>query len=181
MSDPTPMTQATVPATPRRAPTKVAKARPPTKTTARSAKAATTSRASASARRAKATARGAKAAGTKPATGATKASKRATKLPTASGAVALTQSVLPAPRTRTRRIRDAVPAAPPAVTIPVIGWTVALPGPNSIPWIAGLGIVAALEIIDWPVAMLLAVGHTVMTNSKNQQLRELAEGIESAL
>ena len=65
--------------------------------------------------------------------------------------------------------------------MPVTGWVVPLPAANSVPWIAGLALVAALEVIDWPVAVLLALGHTIMTNSKNKELRELAEGIESAL
>jgi len=49
------------------------------------------------------------------------------------------------------------------------------------PWLAGLVLVAALDIIDWPVAILLAVGHTIMTNTKNEELRQLAEGIEASL
>ena len=80
-----------------------------------------------------------------------------------------------------RRIRETMPPPPPGVTLPVTGWVVPLPTAAQIPWIAGLGLAAAVELIDWPVAILLAVGHTIMTNSKNEQLRELAEGVEAAL
>ncbi|GAC1318857.1 MAG: hypothetical protein NVSMB16_14910 [Acidimicrobiales bacterium] len=80
-----------------------------------------------------------------------------------------------------RRIRETMPPPPPGVTLPVTGWVFPLPTAAQIPWIAGLGLAAAVELIDWPVAILLAIGHTIMTNSKNEQLRELAEGIEAAL
>jgi hypothetical protein len=39
---------------------------------------------------------------------------------------------------------------------------------------------AAIDIIDWPVALAIAVGHTVATQSRNQVIRELADGIEAA-
>ncbi|GAC1304742.1 MAG: hypothetical protein NVSMB16_00010 [Acidimicrobiales bacterium] len=107
---------------------------------------------------------------------------------TSSGVTPATRAVVPAtPAVVTerhlakRRIREKMPPPTPGVTLPVTGWVVPLPTSAQLPWIAGLGIAAAIELIDWPVAILLAVGHTIMTNSKNEQLRELAEGIEAAL
>jgi len=98
------------------------------------------------------------------------------------GATAVEAVVMPpATRQQRRRIRESVPAPTPGLTLPGLGWTVSLPAPRTMPWLAGLVLVAALDIIDWPVAILLAVGHTIMTNTKNEELRQLAEGIEASL
>ncbi|GAC1316104.1 MAG: hypothetical protein NVSMB12_12570 [Acidimicrobiales bacterium] len=61
------------------------------------------------------------------------------------------------------------------------GWSVTLPHQKEWPWLAGVALVAAFDVIDWPVALLLGIGHTIVTNSRNQQLRELADGMDSAL
>lgn len=83
--------------------------------------------------------------------------------------------------TRGRKLSGHLPPRAPQVTLPVIGWTFALPPRREWPWIGGVALVAALDIIDWPVALIIAIGHTIMTNSHNEQLRELADGIEAAL
>lgn len=114
-----------------------------------------------------------------PGTGVTKRTTAVVRA--APAAVAATPAVVTERHLAKRRIRATMPPPPPGVTLPVTGWVIPLPTSAQIPWIAGLGIAAAIELIDWPVAILLAVGHTIMTNSKNQQLRELAEGIEAAL
>jgi len=46
-------------------------------------------------------------------------------------------------------------------------------------WYAGLGLIAALEIIEWPVALVIAIGHEVAHRARTRALRELAEGIET--
>ena len=48
-------------------------------------------------------------------------------------------------------------------------------------WFAGLALMAALEIIDWPVALVIAVGHEIAHRARNQALRELAEGVEAGI
>ncbi len=48
-------------------------------------------------------------------------------------------------------------------------------------WYAGLALMAALEIIDWPVALVIAVGHEIAHRARNQALRELAEGVEAGI
>ena len=48
-------------------------------------------------------------------------------------------------------------------------------------WYAGLGLMAALKIIDWPVALAIAVGHEIAHRARGRALRELAEGIEAGI
>jgi hypothetical protein len=40
---------------------------------------------------------------------------------------------------------------------------------------------AALEIIDWPVALVIAVGHEIAHRARSQALRELTEGVEAGI
>jgi hypothetical protein len=46
-------------------------------------------------------------------------------------------------------------------------------------WYAGLALMAAFEVIDWPIAVIIAVGHEIAHRARARALRELAEGIES--
>jgi hypothetical protein len=46
-------------------------------------------------------------------------------------------------------------------------------------WYGGLALMAALEIIDWPIAIVIAVGHEIAHRARTQALRELAEGVEA--
>ena len=86
-----------------------------------------------------------------------------------------------APTRARRKLSGHLPPPAPQVTLPVTGWTFVLPPRREWPWIGGVVLVAALDIIDWPVALIIAIGHTILTNSHNEQLRELADGIEAAL
>ena len=47
-------------------------------------------------------------------------------------------------------------------------------------WYLGLAVMAAFEVIDWPVAIVIGVGHEVAHRTHTAALRELAEGIEAA-
>ena len=38
---------------------------------------------------------------------------------------------------------------------------------------------AALEIIDWPVAIVIGIGHEIHHRARSRALRELTEGIEA--
>jgi hypothetical protein len=46
-------------------------------------------------------------------------------------------------------------------------------------WYGGLAVMAVLEVIDWPVALVIAVGHEIAYRARTRALRELAEGIEA--
>ena len=94
------------------------------------------------------------------------------------GVVVATSSV---PRPARRKLSGHLPPPSPQITLPVTGWTFMLPPRREWPWIGGVVLVAALDLIDWPVALIVAIGHTIMTNSHNEQLRELADGVEAAL
>jgi len=47
-------------------------------------------------------------------------------------------------------------------------------------WYLGLALMAAFEVIDWPVAIVIGVGHEIAHRTHRVALRELAEGIEAA-
>ena len=38
---------------------------------------------------------------------------------------------------------------------------------------------ALFEIIEWPVAVVIAVGHEIAHRAKNRAIREFAEGLEA--
>jgi hypothetical protein len=57
----------------------------------------------------------------------------------------------------------------PGVTIPVAGVHVALPPRQNIVYYAGLGAMAAFELIDWPVALAVAAGYALATHDHHQQ------------
>jgi hypothetical protein len=38
---------------------------------------------------------------------------------------------------------------------------------------------ALLEVIEWPVAVVIAVGHEIAHRARSRALREFAEGIEA--
>ena len=46
-------------------------------------------------------------------------------------------------------------------------------------WYVGLGLMAALDVIDWPIAIVIAVGHEIAHQARTEAIRELAEGIEA--
>src|SRR6204780_6001820 len=66
-----------------------------------------------------------------------------------------------------------------AITLPVIG-QVEIPRPEQLAYYGGLAALAALELIDWPVAVVIAAGHLLASNHHNRLLEELGEDIEEA-
>ena len=46
-------------------------------------------------------------------------------------------------------------------------------------WYAGLVVMAAIEVIEWPLAILMMVGHEIMHRSHSKALREFAKGVEA--
>lgn len=47
-------------------------------------------------------------------------------------------------------------------------------------WYVGLALMALFEVIDWPVALVIGVGHEIAHRARSQAMRELAEGVEAA-
>ncbi|MFG2131770.1 hypothetical protein ACGFNV_28670 [Streptomyces sp. NPDC048751] len=67
-----------------------------------------------------------------------------------------------------------------AVALDVFGQRVELPPPDHLAFLAGLGVLAALEVVEWPVALLLAVGHQLAHNHHSRVLREFGDALEEA-
>jgi hypothetical protein len=66
-----------------------------------------------------------------------------------------------------------------AINLPVIG-QVEIPRPEQLAYYGGLAALAAFELIDWPVAVVIAAGHLLASNHHNKLLEELGEAIEDA-
>jgi hypothetical protein len=74
------------------------------------------------------------------------------------------------------RVRDAEHFA---VTLPLVG-RVTIPRPEQLAYFGGLAALAALEIIEWPVALIIASGHVLADQHHNRLAEELGEAIEEA-
>jgi hypothetical protein len=46
-------------------------------------------------------------------------------------------------------------------------------------WYAGVTVMAMIEIIEWPLAIVMIVGHEIAHHAHSQALRDFAEGIEA--
>jgi hypothetical protein len=66
-----------------------------------------------------------------------------------------------------------------AVTVPVLG-EVKLPPPGHLAFYGGMMVLAAIELIEWPVAVALAAGHALASQHHNASIRELGEALEEA-
>ena len=53
-----------------------------------------------------------------------------------------------------------------------------LPHPR-LGWYAGLTVMAIVEIIEWPLAIIMMVGHEIAHRAHSQALRDFAEGVEA--
>ncbi len=65
------------------------------------------------------------------------------------------------------------------LALPLLG-RVQLPHPQNMAYYAGLGALAALELVEWPAAVALAVGHALTSQRHNRALDEFGEALEDA-
>lgn len=65
------------------------------------------------------------------------------------------------------------------IWVPVLG-KVCIPRPQHLAWYAGVGALAALEVIDWPVALILAAGKALADNHSSDTLREFGQALDQA-
>jgi hypothetical protein len=65
------------------------------------------------------------------------------------------------------------------VNVPVLG-QLEIPRPEQLAYFGGLAALAALELIDWPVALVIGAGHFLAANHHNRLLEELGEAMEEA-
>ncbi|GIJ79527.1 hypothetical protein SAMN05443287_107176 [Micromonospora phaseoli] len=62
------------------------------------------------------------------------------------------------------------------VDVPLLG-QVAVPPPDKIAYYAGIGVLTALQVIEWPLALVITAGHLLA----DQHLSGLAKGVGEAL
>ena len=74
------------------------------------------------------------------------------------------------------RIREARSLA---VDLPIVG-RVRIPHPEQVAYFGALAVLAAIEIIDWPIALAIAAGHVLMQNQHNRVAEEVGEALEDA-
>jgi hypothetical protein len=79
-------------------------------------------------------------------------------------------------RSAVDRIREAESFA---VQLPIVG-RVRIPRPDQLAYYGGLAVLAAIEIIDWPVALIIATGHALANQHHSRLAEELGEAIEEA-
>lgn len=65
------------------------------------------------------------------------------------------------------------------VDLPVVG-EVDLPGREELAFIGGIGALAILGVLEWPVALLLGLGHTLARSRHNKAMRAFGEALEEA-
>ncbi len=52
-------------------------------------------------------------------------------------------------------------------------------GAARVAWYVGLGAMAAFELVEWPLALLIGVTHAIETHSHDQIVDGLAGGVEA--
>jgi hypothetical protein len=66
-----------------------------------------------------------------------------------------------------------------ALTVPLIDLRLSAPSKGSLAFYGGLGTMAAFEIIEWPLALIVAAGHAISESSTNPEVQQAAEGLQS--
>ncbi|MDD4867449.1 MAG: hypothetical protein PHQ28_10145 [Mycobacterium sp.] len=65
------------------------------------------------------------------------------------------------------------------VKLPLLGKT-EIPRPEQLAYYGGLAALAAFELIDWPVAVVIAAGHILASSHHNRVLEEIGDAMENA-
>lgn len=65
------------------------------------------------------------------------------------------------------------------LSLPVIG-RISLPHPQDMAFYAGVAALVALEMLEWPAGVALAVGHALTSQRHNRVLEEFGEALEEA-
>jgi hypothetical protein len=79
-------------------------------------------------------------------------------------------------RDAVERVRDADSFA---VDLPVVG-RVRIPRPEQLAYYGALAALAAVEIIDWPIALVIGAGHALASNHHDRVAQEIGEALEDA-
>ncbi len=66
-----------------------------------------------------------------------------------------------------------------SIRIPLpLGGSVTLPPPQHLAWYAGVGALVVLEIVEWPIAAVLALGHLLADQHQSKVLSDFGEALE---
>ena len=65
------------------------------------------------------------------------------------------------------------------VRLPVVG-AVTIPCRDQLVFFGGLGLLAVVGLIEWPVAAVVGAGHVLAAKRSNKALREFGEALEQA-
>jgi hypothetical protein len=86
----------------------------------------------------------------------------------------------------TRPVEHAVLAADRALrrnsirlNLPIVG-ELSLPAGEEVVFIGGIGVLAVVGLLEWPVALLLGVGHTLAMSRNNKVVHAFGEALEEA-
>jgi hypothetical protein len=63
--------------------------------------------------------------------------------------------------------------------LPIVG-ELRLPAPEEVAFIGGVAALAVVGLLEWPVAVLLGVGHALGTSRRNKVVRSFGEALEEA-
>ena len=65
------------------------------------------------------------------------------------------------------------------MSLPLLG-KVKLPATDELAFLGGVGVLAVVGAIEWPIAAVLVAGHTLACSHRNKVVREFGEALESA-
>ncbi|GII57110.1 hypothetical protein Pth03_54990 [Planotetraspora thailandica] len=74
--------------------------------------------------------------------------------------------------------RSTVPARP-KITVPVLG-TLVMPPPDHLVFYAALGVLGVLEIVEWPIVLIVGMGHYLTEHGHSPALRQVGEAAAAA-
>ncbi len=63
------------------------------------------------------------------------------------------------------------------ITLPIVG-EIVLPAPAQLAYYGGVAALLALEIIDWPLALIIAAGHALTHQQNHRNLEEFGQALE---
>ena len=79
-------------------------------------------------------------------------------------------------RIAVERIREAERFS---LNVPGVG-KVRIPRPEQLAYYGALTALAALEVIDWPIALAIGTGHALLQNHHSRVAQEIGEALESS-
>lgn len=85
---------------------------------------------------------------------------------------------MPTPRRSTPTVERSAQQS--SVTLPLLGIRLPLPTADRAVYYGGIAVLVALDLIEWPVALVVVAGHEILKRSSNPVVREAGAAAESA-